>query len=432
MLAGSGLSWRAGETHEVRAGDCLVYRPDAGAHTLIAGDEPLDVLAFGERRPAELAHLPRAGVLWAGPSWVADAVAAGHPWEREVEAGRAADARAGLAAAGLDRAPRRRRPRGRRAAGPAAIAARRLGVRCAARVTTGLRHVTIAPGTHGWPRHCHAAEEELFVILGGSGHGAHRRRGGARARRARRLRGRPGTGLAHSFRAGPGRARVPRLRAARHRTTSSTTPTRARSSLAGRRRDRAHRAARLLGRRGRARAESVADDLDCGHGHRGRCARRGRRRRRRRRSAAPGRGAGVPPRGQAPRRAAPGGHGGARASRPRSAGARIARRARHAGAARRSTRRSTPGRRIVALWIAGLPFALLGWRAARRAGLSRQRLPGWFGDQAKSLAIGAVLAPLVDVGSRRRAARLAARLVAARDARARSRSSCCSRSSRPC
>ena len=66
MLAGSGLSWRAGETHEVRAGDCIVYRPGQGAHTLVAGDEPLDVLAFGERRPAEITHLPRAGVLWAG------------------------------------------------------------------------------------------------------------------------------------------------------------------------------------------------------------------------------------------------------------------------------------------------------------------------------------------------------------------------------
>ena len=38
VLAGSGLSWRAGETHEVRAGDCLVDRPAAGAHTLIAGE----------------------------------------------------------------------------------------------------------------------------------------------------------------------------------------------------------------------------------------------------------------------------------------------------------------------------------------------------------------------------------------------------------
>ncbi|MDX6628329.1 MAG: endopeptidase [Gaiellales bacterium] len=48
---------------------------------------------------------------------------------------------------------------------------------------------------------------------------------------------------------------------------------------------------------------------------------------------------------------------------------------------------------IAALWLTGLPFALLGWRAARRAGLSRQRLPGWFADQAKSLAISAVIAP---------------------------------------
>jgi len=48
---------------------------------------------------------------------------------------------------------------------------------------------------------------------------------------------------------------------------------------------------------------------------------------------------------------------------------------------------------IVALWLAALPFALNGERAARRAGLSHQRLPGWFADQAKGLAISAVVAP---------------------------------------
>jgi STE24 endopeptidase len=53
---------------------------------------------------------------------------------------------------------------------------------------------------------------------------------------------------------------------------------------------------------------------------------------------------------------------------------------------------------IAALWLAGLPFALAGWRAARRAGLSRQRLPSWLGDQGKSLAIGAVLAPIAIIG----------------------------------
>ncbi len=200
MLAGSGLSWRAGETHEVRAGDCLVYLPSAGAHTLIAGDEPMDVLAFGERRPVELAHLPRAGVLWAGPSWVADAVAAGEPWEREAAAGPLA-----LPVAVSPRPdwivnrddveiPEVVRP-GRR------YRARRLGV-AAGGVTSGLRHLAIAPGENGYPRHCHSAEEELFVILGGSGtvrvgdEEAPVRAGHVLARPA-------GTGLAHSFRAGP-------------------------------------------------------------------------------------------------------------------------------------------------------------------------------------------------------------------------------------
>ena len=200
VLAGSGLSWRAGETHEVRAGDCLVYRPAEGAHTLVAGDEAMDVLAFGERRPVELAHLPRAGVLWAGPSWVADAVAAGEPWEREAAAGALA-----LPAAVSPRPdwivnrddveiPEVVRP-GRR------YRARRLGV-AAGGVTSGLRHLAIAPGANGYPRHCHSAEEELFVIVGGSGtvrvgdEEAPVRAGHVLARPA-------GTGLAHSFRAGP-------------------------------------------------------------------------------------------------------------------------------------------------------------------------------------------------------------------------------------
>ena len=35
--------------------------------------------------------------------------------------------------------------------------------------TTGMRHVRVAPGAHGTPHHCHGAEEELFVVLGGDG-----------------------------------------------------------------------------------------------------------------------------------------------------------------------------------------------------------------------------------------------------------------------
>jgi len=200
VLAGRGLSWRAGETHEVRAGDCLVYRPDAGAHTLIAVGEPLDVLAFGERRPAELAHLPRAGVLWAGPAWVDDAVPAGHPFQREVEAGRLPMPekvsprpswivhRDDVPEVTTERPGRHYRRR-------------LLGIAAGAR-TTGLQHVVIAPDGRGWPRHCHGANEELFVILGGSG--TLRVGDEEAAVHAGHVLSRPaGTGLAHSFRAGP-------------------------------------------------------------------------------------------------------------------------------------------------------------------------------------------------------------------------------------
>jgi uncharacterized cupin superfamily protein len=200
VLSGSGLSWRAGETHEVRAGDCLVYLPSRGAHTLIAGDEPLDVLAFGERRPAELAHLPRAGVLWAGPSWVDDSEGAGHPFQREIKAGPLPIPK--------DVSPRpswivhRDDAPAETADRPGRQYTRRLIGRAAGARTTGLQHVSIAPGRHGWPRHCHASDEELFVVLGGSGTV---RIGDEEAPvRAGHVISRPaGTGLAHSFRAGP-------------------------------------------------------------------------------------------------------------------------------------------------------------------------------------------------------------------------------------
>jgi uncharacterized cupin superfamily protein len=200
VLSGSGLSWRAGETHEVRAGDCLVYLPCHGAHTLIAGDEPMDVLAFGERRPAELCQLPRAGVMWGGPAWVEDAVAEGHPWERETLAGALAlpervSPRPGWIVHRDDVEAREVERPGR------SYRSRRLGV-AAGGHTSGLRHMTIAPGKRGYPRHCHSAEEELFVILAGSGT-AHV--GGEEAPlRAGHVLSRPaGTTVAHGFSAGP-------------------------------------------------------------------------------------------------------------------------------------------------------------------------------------------------------------------------------------
>jgi uncharacterized cupin superfamily protein len=63
VLGGSGLSWQEGETYEVGPGDCLVHLAGEHAHTLVAGEEGLDVLAFGMRAHAEMGYLPRAGVM---------------------------------------------------------------------------------------------------------------------------------------------------------------------------------------------------------------------------------------------------------------------------------------------------------------------------------------------------------------------------------
>jgi uncharacterized cupin superfamily protein len=68
-------------------------------------------------------------------------------------------------------------------------------------VETGLSHMVVPPGAEGYPPHCHAAEEELFVVLEGSGtvtlgdESAEVRRGSVVSRPA-------GTRVAHSFLAG--------------------------------------------------------------------------------------------------------------------------------------------------------------------------------------------------------------------------------------
>src|SRR3712207_561135 len=89
VLEGSGLSWQDGKTSAIAAGDCLVHRATQEAHTLRAGDDGLDVLAFGERRPSGYnGYLPRARAAWLWPAWaeVTD-VDDVHPWEREAAAG---------------------------------------------------------------------------------------------------------------------------------------------------------------------------------------------------------------------------------------------------------------------------------------------------------------------------------------------------------
>ncbi len=198
VLDGSGWLWQDGEVCEVRTGDCIVHVAEGPAHTLVAGDGGLDVLAFGERRTAETTLLPRADLLRLGDTWVEGPGAGATPFAREaalepVDVSAAGPRPANVVA--LDDVERIERRRGR-----TELVKRDLG-RAAGSITTGLKHVAVATGAESYPPHCHSAEEELFVVVGGSGVvllGEEEEpvvRGSLIARPA-------GTGVAHSFVAG--------------------------------------------------------------------------------------------------------------------------------------------------------------------------------------------------------------------------------------
>jgi uncharacterized cupin superfamily protein len=165
VLGGDGLSWQDGETCKVAAGDCIVQVAGGAAHTLLAGDQGLDVLAFGTRRAAPGARLPRAGVAWLGKSWV-EIGGEPHPWGREVAAGDLLAPEPGERPANVvsvdtveevviayGDTERRERALGR-AGGSRA---------------TGLNHVVVMHNRFSCPPHVHAAEEEVFVVLKGEG-----------------------------------------------------------------------------------------------------------------------------------------------------------------------------------------------------------------------------------------------------------------------
>jgi uncharacterized cupin superfamily protein len=158
VLAGSGLAWQGGETHEVSAGDCIVQRVAEEPHTFCAGDEGLDILAFGERTDATATYLPRAQVVRMGVTL--DVSPGPHPWERE-------------AAAGAPELP----PPSPRPANIAGLDSRQteeggsyaeLGD-LAGSVRSGLNWICLDPGRRGPPPHCHSAEEEIFIVLDGKG-----------------------------------------------------------------------------------------------------------------------------------------------------------------------------------------------------------------------------------------------------------------------
>lgn len=199
VLRGSGLSWQwDGEEHrtyEVRAGDCLTHLIEEEAHTLVAGPEGLDMLAFGTREGSGGTFLPRAGVVRVPPAWV-EMPGGDHPWERE-----AAAPEEELPAPGerTSRILRRGDVEAREVEhGESSFLEWKLTPE--ARLT-GLRRQEIRSGKRNWPLHCHTSEEEIFVVLAGSGEV---RIGDERSPvREGSVVGRPaGTGVAHAFYAG--------------------------------------------------------------------------------------------------------------------------------------------------------------------------------------------------------------------------------------
>jgi uncharacterized cupin superfamily protein len=206
VLAGSGLSWQASATHRVETGDCLVHLIRGPAHTLIAGPEGLDVLAFGERAATEACYLPRAQVAWLGASWV-KAGESEHPFAQEAAVGdiempdpsprpstivRTAD----VASSGWEH-------------GDSVCSRRELGAAAGAQ-RTALRRFDLPVGKIGAAPHCHSGCEELFVVLAGSGAYLDQAAGAVGwqprehpVRRGDVVSVPAGTGIAHAFRGGP-------------------------------------------------------------------------------------------------------------------------------------------------------------------------------------------------------------------------------------
>jgi uncharacterized cupin superfamily protein len=197
VVRGDGLWWQHGKTTAIGEGDLMFAKPRGGAHTIIGGDDGIDVLAFGPRHDIEVTHLPRPGVVRVGG--VATFIAnPRHQWHFEAEAGPVERAEPGPRPANvvhIDDVPGAEEDR----PGWEQIE-RRIGRHLGA-ITTGMTLMEVAPGAKSCPFHCHSAEEELFVVLDGEGT---LRLGDERhAVRPGHILSRPaGTRIAHQFIAG--------------------------------------------------------------------------------------------------------------------------------------------------------------------------------------------------------------------------------------
>ena len=207
VLGGSGVSvqWEGDETvgYEVREGDCLVHLALENAHTLQAGPDGLDVLAFGHRSYAPgVTWLPRAGVAWLGDTWAPVGGEEDHPWTREAAAGPPEIGELSprpetvVNVADMEAVERDGATVGRRV---------RYAGREAGSVRTGIRHAEVFPGKLSAPPHCHSLEEEIFVVLEGAGELLLWEEGGIEEHSVRAgsvVVRPPSSGVAHAFRGG--------------------------------------------------------------------------------------------------------------------------------------------------------------------------------------------------------------------------------------
>jgi uncharacterized cupin superfamily protein len=194
VLGGSGLSWQDGETYAIGPGDCLVHRAGAEAHTLVAGEDVLDVLVFSTRAPAAVTYLPYADAVRLGRLWLRVDALDGRPVENRglplPEPGARPDRIVNIDDAesedwrlGEDMGALTKELAGKRS------------------ILAGLNVDIVPPGLLNTAPHFHSAEEEVFVVVDGAGtlllgdeeHPV--RRGHVVARP-------PGTKVAHAFRGG--------------------------------------------------------------------------------------------------------------------------------------------------------------------------------------------------------------------------------------
>jgi uncharacterized cupin superfamily protein len=200
VLRGSGVSWQENGAYAIGEGDVILHPPGGPAHTVLAGDDGIDVLAFGDNLRHEAVRFPRIDATWIG-GMILDHRRV-HQFQLEAErAGPVVvpeqlDARPATIVNVADIEPLAFRR------DTVDAQARFLGRRLGAR-RTSLNLTTFAPGSESAPPHCHSAIEELFVALEGDGvlllgpdEEEHPVRAGSLVCRA------AGTGIAHGFRAG--------------------------------------------------------------------------------------------------------------------------------------------------------------------------------------------------------------------------------------